>query len=89
MLSEDGYIKLGRKLIDLAEENQIYPKDDHMWNCAVTAGNKMITVGTTWTQFKSLRDLSNDEKSAVLGFIQSKLGKKFLEETDLTSAFTR
>ena len=89
MLSEDGYIKLGRKLIDLAEENQIYPKDDHMWNCAVTAGNKMITVGTTWTQFKSLRDLSNDEKSAVLGFIQSKLGKKFLEETDLTGAFTR
>lgn len=80
MLSEEVIIKLGRTLIDLAEENQIYPKDDHLWNCAVTAGNKMVTIGTTWARFNSFKDLSNDERQAVLGFIESKKGKNFLAE---------
>lgn len=86
MLSEEGIIKLGRKLIDLCEENKLYPKDDHLWNCAVTAGNKMVTVGTVWNRFTDFSSLSKDEVKAVLGFIKSKQGAKFLEEFNLTTA---
>lgn len=86
MLSEEGIIKLGRKLIDLCEENKLYPKDDHLWNCAVTAGNKMVTVGTVWNRFTDFSSLSKDEVKAVLGFIKSKQGAKFLEEVNLTTA---
>ena len=44
---------MGRNLITLAEKNEIYPKDDLLWNAAVTAGNKLVSLGTTWSNFKS------------------------------------
>ena len=37
------FVKLGRELISLAEENKLYPEDDALWNAAVTAGNKLVT----------------------------------------------
>lgn len=82
MLTEDGIVKLGRELISLCEENKLYPKDDHLWNCAVVAGNKMVTVGTVWNRFNDFSDLSKDETKAVLGFIKSANGKKFLKTLD-------
>ena len=32
----------------------------------VTAGNKLVTYGTTWTRFKSVDDLTQLEKEVVL-----------------------
>lgn len=86
MLSEDGIVALGRELINKCEKNELYPKDDLLWNAAVTAGNKMVTVGTVWTRFKDFSSLDRNETQAVLGFIKSKQGAKFLEEVNLTTA---
>ena len=60
-------IKIGRELISLCEENKLYPKDDELWNAAVTAGNKMVTAGTPWARFKDTTSLSQLERKAVLG----------------------
>ena len=45
-------VEIGRDLISLCEQNKLYPKDDSLWNAAVTAGNKMVTAGTPWARFK-------------------------------------
>ena len=66
------FVKLGRELISLAEENKIYPKDDALWNAAVTAGNKMVTAGTPWARFKDTNCLSKLEKQALLGYLEQK-----------------
>lgn len=66
------FVKLGRELISLAEENKIYPKDDALWNAAVTAGNKLVTAGTPWARFKDTSSFNQLEKQAVLGYLEQK-----------------
>ena len=66
------FVKLGRELISLAEENKIYPKDDALWNAAVTAGNKLVTAGTPWARFKDTNSFNELEKQAVLGYLEQK-----------------
>ena len=66
------FVKLGRELISLAGANKIYPKDDALWNAAVTAGNKLVTAGTPWARFKDTSSFSNIEKKAVLGYLEQK-----------------
>ena len=66
------FVKLGRELISLAEENKIYPKDDELWNAAVTAGNKLVTAGTPWARFKDTSSFNKLEKQAVLGYLEQK-----------------
>ena len=63
-------VKIGRNMIRLCEENKLFPKDDHLWNCAVVAGNKLTTVGTTWARVKTVNDLTQDERKAVLGYLE-------------------
>ena len=67
-------VKMGRDLITLCEKNELYPKDDLMWNAAVTAGNKMVTAGTPgWTcRFKDVSSLTTLERKAVLGYLEQK-----------------
>ena len=43
-----------------------------LWNAAVTAGNKFVTYGTTWTRFKGIESLSEIEKSAVRQYLEIK-----------------
>jgi hypothetical protein len=70
---EEKFVRMGRNLITLCEKNELFPKDDLMWNAAVTAGNKLVTVGLTYTRFESLDDLNSNEKKAVLHYL-SKYG---------------
>ena len=35
-----------------------------MWNAAVTAGNKLVTTGTTWSRFQGAEDLNDLEKKS-------------------------
>lgn len=74
---EKAYVDLGRKLITLCENNELFNGQDEesltLWNAAVTAGNKFITFGTTWTQFKSHEDLSAIEKKAVLKYLEGEV----------------
>ena len=65
-------VKIGRDLISLCEDNKLYPKDDELWNAAVTAGNKMVTAGTPWARFKHTSSLNNVEKKALLGYLEQK-----------------
>jgi len=75
--TEKAYVELGRKLITLCENNEIFNGQDEesltLWNAAVTAGNKMITFGTTWTKFKSTEDFNEIEKTAVLRYLDGKV----------------
>jgi hypothetical protein len=64
-------VYIGRQMITLAEQNVLYPKDDYMWNQAVVCGNKLTTVGTTWTRLNSLSELSKDEKKALLHYLDN------------------
>ena len=70
--NEEKIVRMGRNLITLAEKNELYPKDDEMWNAAVTAGNKLVTINTTYGM-KSLSELKDNEKKAVYHYI-SKYG---------------
>ena len=46
-LQEQAYVNLGRKLITLCENNELYNGKDEeslqLWNAAVTAGNKFVS----------------------------------------------
>lgn len=74
--TERAYTDLGRKIIQECENNTIFPNDDEesltLWNAAVTAANKFMTFGMTWSKFTGIDDLSAVEKLAV---------KKYLEGT--------
>lgn len=74
---EKAYVDLGRKLITLCETNKIFTGQDEesltLWNAAVTAGNKFISFGTTWSQFKTHEDLSAIEKKAVLKYLDGEV----------------
>lgn len=64
-------VAIGRQMITLAEQNVLYPKDDYMWNQAVVCGNKLTTIGTTWSRCQSVSDLSKDEKKALLHYLDN------------------
>ena len=69
---EDKIVRMGRNLITMCEKNELFPKNDEMWNAAVTAGNKLVTINTTYGM-KSLSELKDNEKKAVYHYI-SKYG---------------
>ena len=66
---EDKIVRMGRNLITLAETNKLFPDNDELWNAAVTAGNKLVTVGMTYTRFKDFSDLNDLETEAVYTYL--------------------
>ena len=66
-------VKLGRELITNCENGTLFAGNDdesyELWNAAVTAGNKLVTIGTTWTSFKSFSDLNDMETEAVYTYL--------------------
>jgi hypothetical protein len=70
---ERAYTDLGRKIIQECENNTIFPKDDEesltLWNSAVTAANKFMSFGTTWSKFQGIDDLSKNERLAVKKYL--------------------
>ena len=65
---EEKIVRMGRNLITLCEQNKLYPKDDEMWNAAVTAGNRLVTINTTYGM-KSLKELKTNEAKAVSHYL--------------------
>jgi hypothetical protein len=65
---EEKIVRMGRNLITLCEQNKLYPKDDEMWNAAVTAGNRLVTINTTYGM-KSLSELSTNQAKAVSHYL--------------------
>ena len=64
-------VEIRRNMITACERNKLFPKDDLMWNRAVTAGNKLTTIGTVYG-IKSVKELSKDESNAVQEFLKNK-----------------
>ena len=62
-------VKLGRSLITACEMGELHAGNDEdsllLWNAAVTAGNKMTSIGLTYSRFSSADDLTPLEKRAV------------------------
>jgi hypothetical protein len=63
------FVKLGQDIIDWAEWHGLFKDDDELWNAAVTAGNKLITVGTP-TGIRSVNELKDIERKALYQFIE-------------------
>ena len=100
--NEEKFVRMGRNLITLCELNKLYPKNDEMWNAAVTAGNKLVTINTTYGM-KSLSELKDNEKKFLMvpplcrklgfGTLKGKLllvcvPKKKLMNTDISPTLT-
>ena len=66
--NEEKMVRMGRNLITLCEQNKLYPKNDEIWNAAVTAGNRLVTINTTYGM-KSLSELKKLEKKAVYDYL--------------------
>ena len=66
--NEEKMVRMGRNLITLCEQNKLYPKNDEIWNAAVTAGNRLVTINTTYGM-KSLSELKKLEKNAVYDYL--------------------
>ena len=62
-------VEIGRNMIRLCEENKLFPKDGHLWNCSIVS-NKLTTVNCTWARVKTVNDLTQDERKAVLGYLE-------------------
>ena len=73
---ERQYVQLGRKIITQCENNEIFAEDEEntlrLWNAAVTCANKLISYNTTWSNFKSLEDLTELERTALRMFLEGK-----------------
>ena len=69
-------VRLGQELITKCENGELFPDNDdesyELWNAAVTAGNKMTTYGMVWRSFKSMSQLNNIQKKAVLMYLNQK-----------------
>jgi hypothetical protein len=68
-------VKLGRSIITACEMGELHAGNDEkslvLWNAAVTAGNKMTTIGLTYSRFKDLTDLSSLESEAVMVYLKA------------------
>ena len=68
-------VKVGRSIITACEMGELHAGNDEksltLWNAAVTAGNKMTTIGLTYSRFKDLTDLSPLETEAVMVYLDS------------------
>ena len=75
-LQEQAYVELGRKLITLCENNELFNGKDEeslqLWNAAVTAGNKFTSFGTTWSNFKSPSEDSTAFLASIIWGLCSK-----------------
>jgi hypothetical protein len=73
METESNYVKqvvaLGRKMITLAENNEVFADDDAKWNQCVVAGNKLVTLGTPWG-IQKVEELPKDLKDITMEFLK-------------------
>jgi hypothetical protein len=69
-------VKLGREIITACEMGELHAGNDEdslrLWNAAVTAGNKMTTIGLTYSRFNGISDLTKTEQTAVQEFLIAK-----------------
>jgi len=67
--AEAKLVEIGRELMTLAEEHIIYKDNDELWNAAVSAGEKLTTVGSIFSRFNGIQDLTTVEKKVLRDFL--------------------
>ena len=74
--SQMKIVKLGREIITACEMGELHAGNDEdslrLWNAAVTAGNKMTTIGLTYSRLNGISDLTKTEQTAVQEFLIAK-----------------
>ena len=58
-------VRIGQEMIDQAEYHGLFNEDDAKWNHAITAANKLISIGTVWG-IQSVSELTDPEKQSIL-----------------------
>lgn len=69
---EKGIVEIARSMMYEVEEHNMFSDNDEMWNAAMSAGNKMVTIGLPFSRFKSVGDLNTKEQRAVKMFLESR-----------------
>lgn len=69
---EKQIVELARSMMHEVEEQNMFCNNDEMWNAAMSAGNKMVTIGLPWSRFNNVGDLTNKEQRAVKMFLDSR-----------------
>lgn len=62
-------IEIARNMMLEVEEHRLFANDDEMWNAAMSAGNKMVTVGLPYSRFEKIQDLNAKEQRALSHFL--------------------
>lgn len=70
--SEKRIVEIARNMMREVEENRLFQDDDDLWNAAMSAGNKMVTIGLPFSRFNKIDDLTSSEKRAVRTFLTTK-----------------
>ena len=69
---EKQIVELARSMMYEVEERNMFCDNDEMWNAAMSAGNKMVTIGLPFSRFEGVNDLTNKEQRAVKMFLASR-----------------
>jgi len=69
---EKRIVELARSMMHEVEEKNMFCDNDELWNAAMSAGNKMVTIGLPWSRFKSVGDLNTKEQRAVKMFLDTR-----------------
>ena len=51
--SEKRIVEIARNMMREVEENRLFQDDDDLWNAAMSAGNKMVTIGLPFSRFNN------------------------------------
>lgn len=69
---EKRIVELARSMMHEVEEKNMFCDNDELWNAAMSAGNKMVTIGLPWSRFKGVGDLNTKEQRAVKMFLDTR-----------------
>jgi len=69
---EKQIVELARSMMYEVEERNMFCDNDELWNAAMSAGNKMVTIGLPWSRFKGVGDLNTKEQRAVKMFLDTR-----------------
>lgn len=69
---EKQIVELARSMMYEVEERNMFSDNDEMWNAAMSAGNKMVTIGLPFSRFEGVSDLTSKEQRAVKMFLAAR-----------------
>ena len=72
-------VRIGQEMIDQAEYHGLFNENNAKWNHAITAANKLISIGTVWG-IQSVSELTDPEKQVVTEYLNAKQIERSIDE---------